>query len=63
MSARTPAESARFRADAHAYAAEVFRSSPSQAQRNFAPTLDEWAARARDRAERAEAGEQKDLFS
>lgn len=63
MSAASPAESAAFTAAAHAYAAEVFRNSPSEAQRNFAPTLDTWAANALARAERLAATEQPDLFS
>lgn len=57
---RSPSEIAAHAAGAHAYAAEQWRRSDSAAQRNFAPVLDQWAANALARADRAP--EQKDLF-
>lgn len=58
MTAPTPEEVARFTAAAHRYAAEVFRDSPFEAQRRFAPVLDQWAANAGRRA----MPDQPDLF-
>ena len=56
----TPAESAAFSAKAHRYAAEVFRNSPHEAQRNFAPVIDTWADNAEARSRLGP--EQADLF-
>ena len=63
MTDQTPADTARFTASAHAYAAEVFRHSPHEAQRKFAPVLDQWAAAANARADALSGREQRDLFA